>query len=88
MLEKAGFRVLARQNIRQSLWLRYSINRARRNGHLHWPYACMQSKFASSGISRFQQWLGRADGFLLLAEKTAAALEVSSFFNPEPAVTA
>jgi SAM-dependent methyltransferase len=69
MLEKAGFRVLARQNPRHSLWLRLSIERAGRNGRLHRPYAWMRSKFASSVVTRLQQWLGRADSFLLIAEK-------------------
>jgi 2-polyprenyl-3-methyl-5-hydroxy-6-metoxy-1,4-benzoquinol methylase len=69
MLEKSGFRVLARQNIRHSLWFRHSAERARRNGRLHWPGTWLQSKFASSSITRIQQWLGRADSFLLVAEK-------------------
>jgi 2-polyprenyl-3-methyl-5-hydroxy-6-metoxy-1,4-benzoquinol methylase len=69
MMEKAGFRVLLRQNIRHSLWFRYSVERARQNGHLHWPHTWMRSKLASSFVTRLQQFLGRADAFLMIAEK-------------------
>jgi 2-polyprenyl-3-methyl-5-hydroxy-6-metoxy-1,4-benzoquinol methylase len=69
MLEKAGFRVLVRQNTRHSLWFRNSVERARRNGRLRSPATWMQSKFASSAVTRFQQWRGRADSFLLIGEK-------------------
>jgi 2-polyprenyl-3-methyl-5-hydroxy-6-metoxy-1,4-benzoquinol methylase len=69
MLEKAGFRVLARQNIRHSLWFRNSVERARRNGRLRRPATWMQSRFASSAVTRLQQWRGRAESFLLIGEK-------------------
>jgi 2-polyprenyl-3-methyl-5-hydroxy-6-metoxy-1,4-benzoquinol methylase len=69
MLQKAGFRVQLRQNIRHSLWFRNSVERARHNGRLRWPGTWMQSKLASSFLTRYQQTLCRADSFLMIAEK-------------------
>jgi 2-polyprenyl-3-methyl-5-hydroxy-6-metoxy-1,4-benzoquinol methylase len=69
MLEKAGFRVIIRQHVRHSLWFRNSTDRARDNGHLRWPQSWMQSKFASSTVTRCQKWLGRAESFLIIAER-------------------
>jgi 2-polyprenyl-3-methyl-5-hydroxy-6-metoxy-1,4-benzoquinol methylase len=71
MLEKAGFRVLVRQNSRHSLWFRNSVERARRNGNLCWPQSWMRSKLASSIITRLHQLLGRSDAFLMIAEKVS-----------------
>jgi 2-polyprenyl-3-methyl-5-hydroxy-6-metoxy-1,4-benzoquinol methylase len=68
-LEKAGFRVLKKQNIRHSQWLRNSLERARQNGRLRRNCAWLRSKLASSAFTRYQQAVGRADSFLMIAEK-------------------
>lgn len=73
MVEKAGFRVLSVQLLRESEWVRRSAELAVRRGCKSALMRLLTIRKASSFLSRWWHCRGRGDNILLVAEKPATS---------------
>jgi SAM-dependent methyltransferase len=69
LLQRTGFRVRSVQHIGRDGWLRKSARRARQLGVRDWWLRACSWKPAALVVSRWTEYIGRADSILVLAER-------------------